>query len=95
MMVMLADIGLTPQEVAGWTWRELLIYWQESLIQKYEFESVLFASIINAGGPKKPVKPSELNPLENVSRRNVRKITRIEDLISAVELFTAERRAGR
>ena len=94
-MVMLADADLTPEQIAGWTWRELLIYWQESLIQKYEFESVLFASIINAGGPKKPVTPSELNPLENVTRRNVRKITQIEDLISAVELFTAERRAGR
>lgn len=94
-MVMLADADLTPEQISGWTWREFLIYYQERIILKCDFESSLFASIINAGGPKKPVTPSELNPLENVSRRNVRKITRIEDLISAVELFTAERRAGR
>lgn len=94
-MVMLADADLTPEQIAGWTWREFLIYYQERIILKCDFESSLFASIINAGGPKKPVKPSELNPLENVSQRNVRKITRIEDLISAVELFTENRRAGR
>lgn len=94
-MVMLADVDLTPEQIAGWTYREFLIYYQERIILKCDFESSLFAAIINAGGPKKLVKPSDLNPLENVTKRNVRKITRIEDLISAVELFTVERRRGR
>ena len=94
-MVMLADVDLTPEQIAPWTWREFLIYYQEKLILKCNFQASLFAAIINAGGPKKPVKPSELNPLENVVHRNVRHITRIEDLISAVELLTVERRRGR
>ena len=91
-MAMCAAASLTPEQIREWTWREFLIYYQTKIIERRDFESVLFAAIINAGGPNKPVEPSELNPLESAAGRHVQRISKVEDLIRVVTKFYERRR---
>jgi len=90
-MQTLAMVHLRPEDIWWWTWREFLIYAQATLMERNSFRSVLLAAIINSGGPKTPVKPSELNPLEHAAKHQTRKISNIDDLIKVVEGFKVNR----